>query len=187
MPAKPLARATKRSTGAIKGTKRSRVPGTPRMPARRLGGFLTKVPRLNTATAFRQEHFQQVRDVRGQFAGGWGFAWLGLGAANDALLARNNQLHEGMTKAVDQLAQEIQQYMQENAPWTDETGNARAGLQTAVTWDDADHFTIFAGHGKDIYYGVWLEVRWGGRYAIILPTLEVYAPQIAGRVRAQVG
>lgn len=67
------------------------------------------------------------------------------------------------------LAEDIKRYAQDNAPWDDRTGDARAGLDTQV-----DHH----GFRVDIYlfhtvdYGIWLEIRWGGIYAIIIPTLE---------------
>lgn len=71
-----------------------------------------------------------------------------------------------------------------NAPWHDNTGNARAGL--------------FAQHDKEpmvehsltIYgtmpYTFWLEVRWSGKYAIIGPTMFEMAPLMAADLAAAV-
>ena len=47
-------------------------------------------------------------------------------------------------------------------------------------WQDNDHFTIFLGHGANVHYGIWLEVRWGGRFAIIVPTIEHFRQQGIG-------
>lgn len=64
--------------------------------------------------------------------------------------------------------------MKTNAPWQDQTGNARNGLRARAEG---------AGNGARIVlshsvpYGVWLEIRWGGRYAIIGPAIEEFAPR----------
>lgn len=178
-----LAGATRRGNGRIPGTRGRQMRGAPR----RIGGFMTSVPRQPTSTIFRQAHFQQVRDVRGRFAGGWGFAWIGLEAASQALQDMNDRIHSAIHEAADQLGQDMVAYAKENAPWLDHPGeheDARDNLQYEVVWSDEENFTIFLGHGKNVYYGIWLEVRWGGRYAILLPTIELFAPQLAGRVKA---
>lgn len=67
------------------------------------------------------------------------------------------------------------QYAQSNAPWADRTGDARAELDVDVRREgDVIVWEMF--HGVD--YGLYLETRWNGRYAIIMPTLEMFAPQI---------
>lgn len=77
---------------------------------------------------------------------------------------------EVLNVAVDALA-----YAQENAPWEDRTGDARAGLDVDVRWEG--HSLVWEmWHGVD--YGLYLETRWNGRYAIIMPTLEQFAPKI---------
>ena len=75
-------------------------------------------------------------------------------------------------------------YARTNAPWHDETGNARAGL---FAQHDADHMVR---HSLTIYgtmpYTFWLEVRWSGKYAIIGPTMVEIAPQMAADIAAAV-
>lgn len=163
----------------------SRVPGSARLP-QQIGGFLTRVPRQPTAGQFGRAHFQQVRDARGRFAGGWGFAWVGLESTAERIRDLNDHLHETVQEAAQSLADEMVEYARENAPWEDDPSNdtnARESLQAGVVWTDQEHFTIFLGHGADIYYGIWLEVRWGGKYAIIVPTIMAFAPQLGDRVR----
>lgn len=58
--------------------------------------------------------------------------------------------------------------MRKNAPWTDRTTNARNGLHVEVSHTKNRHTLTFA-HG--VSYGIWLEVRWAGRYQIIMPTV----------------
>jgi hypothetical protein len=57
--------------------------------------------------------------------------------------------------------------MRIDAPWTDRTGNARAGLRALHT-DEGDVHTLTLYH--TMYYGFWLEVKDDGKYAIIAPT-----------------
>ncbi len=59
--------------------------------------------------------------------------------------------------------------MKQNAPWTDRTGAARSGLFT-VTEHGNGHYTIVFSH--TMHYGFWLEVKFSGRDAIIMPTVK---------------
>lgn len=66
-------------------------------------------------------------------------------------------------------------YAQANAPWADRTGDARAGLDVDVRREgNVIVWEMF--HNVD--YGLYLETRWNGRYAIIMPTLEMFSAQI---------
>lgn len=65
--------------------------------------------------------------------------------------------------------------MRTNARWTDRTSNARNGLSSQV-YVEPDKATLVLFHAMP--YGIWLEVRWSGRYAIIGPTLNAVAPDI---------
>lgn len=70
---------------------------------------------------------------------------------------------------------EALEYAKANAPWDDRTGDAREGLDVDVYWQG--HEVVWdMFHTVD--YGVYLETRWNGKYAIIMPTLEMFAPQI---------
>lgn len=70
-------------------------------------------------------------------------------------------------------AKEMEDYMKANAPWEDRTGDARDGL-TAVMEEDPIRPTIHLYH--TVSYGLWLEIRWNGLYAIIMPTIEDMGP-----------
>jgi hypothetical protein len=70
-------------------------------------------------------------------------------------------------------------YMRSNATWTDQTGAARNGLQAKVVKAPTKVAVVFY-HTVD--YGVWLEVRWGGKYQIIRPTVQAMAPQFVAAV-----
>lgn len=180
---KALSGATKRGGRRMPSSGSRKIPGTPR----RIGGFLSSVPRQPTSGQFRNAHRGQVRDTSGRFAGGWGYAWVGVEAAVNRINEFNDEVHEALNDAAESLANDMVAYAQANASWIDHPGvheDARENLQSEVVWNDAENVTILLGHGKDVYYGIWLEVRWGGRYAILLPTLEQFAPQLGGRVKA---
>lgn len=91
--------------------------------------------------------------------------------------------------------QSVQDQSRENAPWEDRTGNARGGLffavdgfglspltgevtpdaeaqmsDVAVESGDADTLIITLAH--TVYYGKFLELSNGGRYAVIMSTIE---------------
>lgn len=81
-----------------------------------------------------------------------------------------------------QQAIDILAYAQENAPWSDRTGDARSGLDVDVD-SDGDSITLQLFHTVD--YGLWLEVIQNGRFAIIMPTLEHFSSQVLGSVNAR--
>lgn len=73
-------------------------------------------------------------------------------------------------------------YMKNNAPWTDQTGNARNGL-AARAFRDGDNAGIVLYH--QVPYGIWLEVKNDGEYAIIVPTIETVGPEVMEDLRGK--
>lgn len=91
-------------------------------------------------------------------------------------------LFEGDQRVLDQVwavmeyqAPKVETHMKVNAPWTDQTGNARQGLRAEAFRED-DNMGIVLYH--TVPYGIWLEVLHSGAYAIIGPTIEVMGPQV---------
>lgn len=72
-------------------------------------------------------------------------------------------------------AAEILQYAQDNAPWADRTGAARAGLDVEVD-RNGNLVTLQLFH--TVEHGLWLEVIQNGEFAIIMPTLERFADEV---------
>jgi hypothetical protein len=87
----------------------------------------------------------------------------------------NARADRAITATMGFYATRAVQHARQNAPWTDRTANARNGL-FARAERDVPNYRIIVGHGVD--YGIWLETRWSGRYAIIRPTVDVIAPQV---------
>ncbi len=89
---------------------------------------------------------------------------------------------DALVKYMQGKAQELMAQMQREAQWTDRTGQARAELQTAVEWNGAT-VTLYLISGAP--HGQYLELRWGGRYAIVSPTLPRAAVQIGDELKAR--
>jgi uncharacterized membrane protein YgcG len=89
--------------------------------------------------------------------------------------------------ALMQLAQDIaiqaQAEMKQDAPWTDRTGNARRGLFAQAVQINVSLIRIYLSHGPDIDYGKWLELRHGGRFAIVEPTWQQYISIVEREVK----
>ena len=73
----------------------------------------------------------------------------------------------------------VQDHMRSTAPWTDRTGNARQGL-FAKAFKDAGEVGIVAYHTMP--YGIWLEVKHEGQYAVITPTVPLEGARIMQEV-----
>lgn len=71
------------------------------------------------------------------------------------------------------------EYMKENAPWTDRTGNARSGLFAITNYGD-DYWELVLAHS--VFYGIYLETRFSGKYAIIAPTVLEMGNRILNRL-----
>lgn len=75
----------------------------------------------------------------------------------------------------NKIAPDAQQHMRTNAPWTDRTGNARNGLKTAV---EVQRNAVIIHLYHSVPYGPYLETRHSGKFQIINPTIEQYAPKL---------
>jgi hypothetical protein len=144
--------------------------------------MLTRVQKQDSADDWASLHRTQIRNSRGHFAGGVGFAWQGLDVAGDRIVDWVDRTTSNLDATMQQIANEMVAYAQENHPWQNRTGDAEGGLQASVVRQGPTSWTIFLGHGSDIDYGLWLEVRWGGKFAIILPTLQYFAPRLGNAV-----
>ncbi len=65
-------------------------------------------------------------------------------------------------------APKIAEQMQHEASWTDRTGQARRELRTEVEVQ-GERATLYLITGAP--HGMYLELRWGGRYAIVSPMI----------------
>lgn len=89
------------------------------------------------------------------------------------LAGLDERIIRGIQAAAHYTAPLAESHMRENAPWTDRTGNARNGLRAHVVTGGTK--TAIVLH-HSVPYGVFLEVRWGGKYAVIEPTIHAMVP-----------
>lgn len=90
---------------------------------------------------------------------------------------------EAIPKAIDtaigavfnKKATDVQDYARRNAPWTDRTSNARNGLFAKSGRTTTGHEIVLY---HTVPYGIWLEVRFAGKNAIIMPTIQQMAPEV---------
>lgn len=72
-------------------------------------------------------------------------------------------------------------YAKREAPWTDQTSNARNGL-FAVTEFNRPNYRIIVAHA--VPYGIWLEVRFSGRYSVLEPTVRAEGQEVMKTIAA---
>lgn len=97
------------------------------------------------------------------------------------------KLHAAIKTLADYFAQKIQDEARQAAPWQDRTGNARSGLFAITEQAATDLVTIYLSHGHTVYYGVFLELAHGARYAVILPTIQRNLPEIERQLKRLLG
>jgi hypothetical protein len=79
-------------------------------------------------------------------------------------------------KYADTQAKRLESRMKLERRWTDRTGNAKAALRGTVSMPNEHIVRITLSHG--VKYGIWLELAKEKKYAIIMPTLNKYAPEV---------
>lgn len=63
-------------------------------------------------------------------------------------------------------------FAKSKARWTDRTGNARSGLSSSYEARLSENSTFTIDIFHRVPYGIWLEVRFNQKYAIINKTIE---------------
>ena len=108
--------------------------------------------------------------------------------------------------AANYWGQSIQDDARQSAPWEDRTGNARGGLFFAVdgfgletitgevttearaemsdvTLESGDKDTLIITLGHTVFYGKFLELSNGGRFAVVMSTIENNLPKLERLVK----
>lgn len=146
------------------------IPGTPSI----IPGAPSSVPSYGEVHAPSSVH---LRNMDGRFVNkGFGWEWHNLTRLINLPEKFGGELLAKTEEHLKDLAVEIERYAQENAPWSDQTGDARRGLHSLYR-RGRDVFEIDLAHG--VSYGFFLENHNGGEYAIIQPTLRTFAPRMA--------
>jgi hypothetical protein len=104
-----------------------------------------------------------------------GVQWVGLTDLQRKIASTDDQVHKFLTEVCQLHAPRAESYAKRNAKWHDRTGNARNGLHGVAESQGKTHQIVLA-HG--VPYGIYLEVRFSGKYAIINPTIAVEGPEV---------
>lgn len=91
--------------------------------------------------------------------------------------ASKNGLNRIIAGVMERESISAENWMKVNAPWKDQTSNARNGLGCRYQGEGDSHSMTFF---HSVPYGLWLEVRFEGRYAIIGPAVQEYGPRVMG-------
>jgi hypothetical protein len=94
----------------------------------------------------------------------------------DNLDRGDEKVHAKVMSVMQYKAPQVEAHMKTNAPWTDQTGNARQGLRAEAFDEWPQNAGIVLYH--TVQYGIWLEVKNSGEYAIIQPTIDVMGPEV---------
>jgi hypothetical protein len=113
----------------------------------------------------------------------------GMTFTSDTLTPRLRDLpgkvDEAVAKTVAYFRPTVEGYARINAKWTDQTGNARQGLRATEEHIPRVRHSIVLSHS--VPYGIWLEVRFEGRYAVIEPTIRVQGPLVMATLAGLLG
>lgn len=111
-------------------------------------------------------------------------------------LKRAGKLVRGCIEAVGtNAAGQMEAYAKQNRPWTDRTGNARRTMEGVCGWDiiapetqsTLSRLGVRIAAKKDVFavgveghmpYSVFLELSYGQRYAILLPTVNTLCADV---------
>jgi hypothetical protein len=88
-----------------------------------------------------------------------------------------------LQRAMEDVARRIEDWAKANHPWTNRTGAAEAGLHATVTFL-GDTCGITLAHG--VFYGVYLELKWGGKWGVITTALTSHYGDVMAAMQAAI-
>ena len=114
-----------------------------------------------------------------------GIVWTGtVGDLVEATADYERRVMAAVEAVANYFAPVLESHAKATAPWQDRTGNARQGLFSVVEVA-RDVVNLYLAHGMK--YGLWLEVKYSGRYAVILPTLQAHYQAVGNMLRGIFG
>lgn len=109
----------------------------------------------------------------------------GLNSLAKAIDAHDRKVKRVVAGQFLRAEQEAPAFMKLNAPWTDRTGNARAGLFADVKIENqGEAFELLFAH--TMFYGIFLEARFSGKFAIIMPTVNYFGGLLMDRIASSI-
>lgn len=92
------------------------------------------------------------------------------------LAVLDDQMRAVVTQIFQYFSGLAENEMKAGARWTDRTSNARSGL-ASDSQSQGNEFTLYFVSMAS--YGIWLEIRWSGKYAIVGPVMNSVGPRLA--------
>lgn len=116
-----------------------------------------------------------------------GITWIapiaGLVDGVDAYIAR---IERATWAAALRLQAILEEEAKRGAPWTDRTGDARRELFGASEIA-GEMIVIYLSHGAGISYGVFLETLRGGKFSVVLKTIEKHMGDLFQLIAEELG
>jgi hypothetical protein len=100
------------------------------------------------------------------------------------VIALPGVIDRGVRAVMEYHAPQVSSYAKTNAPWEDQTGNARNGLDAKAYSDGSTHGIVLF---HQVPYGIWLEVRFDGQNATIMPTILNQGPEVMKSLNGLLG
>lgn len=119
----------------------------------------------------------RLRNTGGSAKGGKQFARLTLeeDTLTPSLKALPGVIDKIIATTLSYYEPKMENHAKLNAPWTDQTTNARNGLAARSGKEGKVRYIVLF---HQVPYGIYLETRFSGRYAIIMPTIDEFGPQV---------
>ena len=99
-----------------------------------------------------------------------------------ALRKRADTLPARLGAALEAPAERMAGDAQQRAPWQDQTGRARSGLNAGVEVEGS-RVTVYLQHDPALDYPIYLETKYGGRDGIIPDAMTRAIPDLEDTMR----
>lgn len=96
-----------------------------------------------------------------------------------------NKVIEAVNQVAAYFAPVLETYAKQHGSWTDRTGNLRQSLHAWVEEFSKDCVILYLSHG--MWYSIFIESKYSGRYAIIWPTIQAHLEAIMKMLRGIFG
>lgn len=96
----------------------------------------------------------------------------------DKLKGATEKAHFYLSRTTELYSLRAETYAKSKAPWTDRSTNARSGLASTYRGEISSsgaRFEIDVFHR--VPYGIWLELKYNGKWSIINKTISVEGPR----------
>lgn len=100
------------------------------------------------------------------------------------LASYQERLDDAILGLAEYFAARMETFAKTHARWQDRTGAARAGLRGFAVRQAA---VVILYLVTSVAYGKWLELALGGRYAIIMSTIQAHHAEVMRAYRSLVG